>query len=107
MLKPGGRLLVSVNHPGAYAIVYPEADYFAVTKYSEDYTFDGQSDVADLLAPTTARHDGCLHRRRASSRRHRQRATSGAGHPVRRCFPPGLEPGRSFLCFLFFVLEAV
>lgn len=28
--------------PTAYAIVYSEADYFAVTKYSEDYTFDGK-----------------------------------------------------------------
>lgn len=42
VLKPGGRLMVSVNHPSAYAIEYPEADYFAVTKYSEDYTFDGK-----------------------------------------------------------------
>lgn len=32
-------------HPSVYAIVYPEADYFALTKYSEEYTFDGQSAV--------------------------------------------------------------
>ena len=31
VLKPGGRLIVSVNHPAAYAIVYPDADYFALT----------------------------------------------------------------------------
>ena len=43
VLKPGGRLILSVNHPAAYAIVYPEADYFAVTRYSEDYIFDGQT----------------------------------------------------------------
>ena len=41
VLKPGGRLMVSVNHPSAYAIVYPQADYFAVTTYSEEYTFGG------------------------------------------------------------------
>ncbi len=35
VLEPGGRLLVSVNHPSAYAIVYPEANCFAVTRYSE------------------------------------------------------------------------
>ncbi len=43
MLRPGGRLILSVNHPSAYAIVYPEADYFAVTKYSEDYLMDGRT----------------------------------------------------------------
>ena len=26
VLKPGGRLLVVVNHPTAYAVVYPDAD---------------------------------------------------------------------------------
>lgn len=31
VLKPGGRLFVAVNHPAAYAIGYPEADYFALT----------------------------------------------------------------------------
>ncbi len=45
VLKSGGRLIVSVNHPAAYAIVYPDAEYFALTKYSEEYTFDGQSAV--------------------------------------------------------------
>lgn len=39
VLKPGGRLLVSIIHPVVYAIVYPEADYFALTQYSEDYDF--------------------------------------------------------------------
>ncbi len=94
-----------MNHPSAYAIVYPEADYFAVTKYSEDYVFDGQTDVADLLAPTTARHDGCLYCRRVPHR-YRQRATSGAGHSSGGA-SPGLEEGKSFMCFLFFVLDAV
>ncbi|WP_238695362.1 class I SAM-dependent methyltransferase [Ornithinimicrobium flavum] len=45
VLRPGGRLLVSVNHPGAYTIVYPQADYFSVTQYTEDYTFDGRAAV--------------------------------------------------------------
>jgi SAM-dependent methyltransferase len=43
VLKPGGRLILSVNHPSAYAIVYPEANYFALTKYSEDYLMDAQT----------------------------------------------------------------
>ncbi len=43
VLKPGGRLLVSIIRPAVYAIVYPDADYFAVTRYSEDYTFEGRT----------------------------------------------------------------
>jgi SAM-dependent methyltransferase len=43
VLKPGGRLILSVNHPVIFPVVYPEADYFAVTKYSEDYLMDGQT----------------------------------------------------------------
>ena len=36
VLEPGGRLVVSIIHPTVYAVVYPEADYFALTQYSED-----------------------------------------------------------------------
>jgi SAM-dependent methyltransferase len=43
VLRPGGRLLVSIIHPGIYPIVYPKADYFALTRYSEDYEFDGRT----------------------------------------------------------------
>src|SRR4051794_29256566 len=39
VLRPGGRLVVSIIHPTVYAVVYPEADYFALTRYSEDYDF--------------------------------------------------------------------
>ncbi len=39
MLEPGGRLIVAIIHPTVYAVVYPEADYFALTQYSEDYDF--------------------------------------------------------------------
>lgn len=42
VLKLGGRLILSVNHPVIFPVVYPDADYFAVTKYSEDYIMDGQ-----------------------------------------------------------------
>lgn len=105
VVRPGGRLLVSVNHPAAYAIVHPDGDYFAVTRYSEDYTFDGE--VVWLTfwhRPLHAMAD----------------AFAAAGFRIRTVsepppapdtppdlLPPGLEPGRSFMCFLFFVLEAV
>jgi ubiquinone/menaquinone biosynthesis C-methylase UbiE len=38
VLKPGGRLMLSVNHPIMYKLADPDADYFASTQYSEEYT---------------------------------------------------------------------
>jgi SAM-dependent methyltransferase len=105
VLKPGGRLIVSVNHPAAYAIVYPEADYFAPTRYSEDYTFDGHNAVLTFWhRPLHAMAD----------------AFAAAGFRIATIsepplaqdipsdlLPPGLEEGQRFLCFLFFVLAPV
>jgi SAM-dependent methyltransferase len=105
VLRPGGRLMVSVNHPCAYAIVYPEADYFAVTKYSEDYTFDGQVTWLTFWhRPLHAMTD----------------AFTAAGFGITavsepppapdtppEVLPPGLEEGQSFICFLFFALRAL
>ncbi|WP_051837945.1 class I SAM-dependent methyltransferase [Streptomyces sp. NRRL F-2580] len=44
VLKPGGRLIASVDHPFvAYTIQDPRPDYFATTSYAFDWTFGGQS----------------------------------------------------------------
>jgi SAM-dependent methyltransferase len=44
VLRPGGRLIASVDHPFvAYTIEDPRPDYFATTSYTFDWTFDGQS----------------------------------------------------------------
>ncbi len=111
VLKPGGRLILSVNHPSVYAIVYasqrsvyPEANYFALTKYSEEYTFDGQSAVLTFWhRPLHAMTDAFA----AAG----FRIATVSEPPPASDTPPGLLPsnveGRSFLCFLFFVLEAV
>jgi len=47
VLKPGGRLILSVNHPIFYKQTDPSADYFAITQYSQEqeHTFNGQSTV--------------------------------------------------------------
>ena len=105
VLRPGGRLMVSVNHPSAYAIVYPEADYFAVTEYSEDYTFDG--DVTWLTfwhRPLHAMTDAFA---AAGFRITTVSEPPPAPDTPPEVLPPGLEEGRSFMCFLFFVLEAI
>jgi SAM-dependent methyltransferase len=44
VLRPGGRLIASVDHPFvAYTIHDPRPDYFATTSYSFDWTLNGQS----------------------------------------------------------------
>jgi hypothetical protein len=45
VLTPGGRLILSVNHPIIYKLIDSTADYFAITQHSEEYTFSGQSAV--------------------------------------------------------------
>lgn len=102
VLRTGGRLVVSIIHPTVYALVYPKADYFALTQYSEDYTFEGQTawmtywhrPLQDVV-----------------------NAFIGAGFsilevtepPPAAGTPSELLPaadGRSFLCFLFLALQA-
>ena len=105
VLKPGGRLIVSVNHPAAYAIVYPDADYFALTRYSEDYEFDGQTVWLTFWhRPLHAMADSFA---AAGFRITTISEPPPAADTPPELLPPGLEPGRSFMCFLFFVLEAV
>ncbi len=103
VLKPGGRLILSVIHPSVYAIVYPDADYFALTRYSEDYTMDGQSAVLTYWhRPLHAVTDAFG---AAGFRLTTLSEPPPAPDTPPELLPPDLEEGRSFLCFLFFVLE--
>ncbi|MFY1595132.1 class I SAM-dependent methyltransferase [Micromonospora sp. WMMD737] len=103
VLKPGGRLILSVIHPAVYAIAYPKADYFALTKYSEDYVMGGRTvwltywhrplhAIADAFAAAGFRI-----------------ATISEPPPApdtpAELLPPDMNSG-SFICFLFFVLES-
>jgi ubiquinone/menaquinone biosynthesis C-methylase UbiE len=102
VLRPAGRLVVSVIHPTVYAIVYPDADYFALTQYSEDYDF-GEGTVwmtywhrplQDVVNSfITAGFD----------------ITALTEPPPAADTPAELLPtddGRSFICFLFVELRA-
>ena len=42
VLKPGGRLILSVNHPLVRVFTHPDEDYFATRSYSEEYHFAGE-----------------------------------------------------------------
>lgn len=105
VLRPGGRLMVSVNHPVGYAIVYPDADYFAVAQYSEDYVMDGQTVWLTFWhRPLHAMTDAFT---AAGFRIVTVSEPPPAPDTPRELLPPGMEEGTSFMCFLFFVLEAV
>ncbi|MER5705439.1 class I SAM-dependent methyltransferase [Micromonospora sp. NPDC002296] len=103
VLKPGGRLMLSVNHPAGYAIEYSEADYFALTEYSEDYVLNGQTVWLTFWhRPLHAMTD----------------AFAAAGFRIATISEPPPSPetpaellppvkgSGSFMCFLFFVLES-
>ncbi|MBV1849985.1 class I SAM-dependent methyltransferase [Catellatospora tritici] len=105
VLKPGGRLLLSVNHPRILESSDPSADYFSVTQYSDEYTFkDGQRAVLTFWhRPLHAMTD----------------AFTAAGFRIaviseppfspdtpRELLPPQLGDRTAFICFIFFVLDA-
>ena len=109
VLVPGGRLIVAVNHPFAYRLQHPEADYFAITKWSEEHTFSGQS------ATLTYWHRP-LHAMTSAFTEAGFRVAVVSEPPpapsARERFPEVFaevfkDPSNTaFLCFLFFVLEA-
>lgn len=103
-MRPGGRLILSVNHPAVYKIFNPNVDYFALTQYSEEFTFgDGSSAVLTfwhrpLQAMTTAFTDAGF------------RLAVLSEPPYALTTPHELVSDfgerSSFLSFIFFVLEA-
>jgi ubiquinone/menaquinone biosynthesis C-methylase UbiE len=101
VLRPGGRLTVSVIHPMVYAIVYPDADYFALTRYSEDY------DYGDETVWMTYWHRPLQDVLNAFIEAgFRIRAVTEP--PPAEDTPAELLPhadGRAFICFLFLELE--
>ncbi|MEN8704516.1 MAG: class I SAM-dependent methyltransferase [Nocardioides marinisabuli] len=102
VLRPDGRLTVSIIHPMIYAIVYPEADYFALTRYSEDY------DYGDRTVWMTYWHRPLGEVVSAFLRAGFQ-VRAMTEPPPAADTPPELLPqpdGRPFICFLFLELEA-
>jgi SAM-dependent methyltransferase len=104
VLRPGGRLLLSVNHPRILESSDPEADYFSVTEYSEEYTFDGQSAVLTYWhRPLHAMSDAFTE---AGFRIAVISEPPFSPDTPRDLLPPDIGGRTAFICFLFFVLEA-
>ncbi|WP_255495355.1 class I SAM-dependent methyltransferase [Nocardia sp. GTS18] len=106
VLKPGGRLIMSVNHPLVFKLLYRDADYFATVKHSDEYTFNGQKAVLTYWhRPLHAMTDAFAMAGFRTTVISEPPPAPGA----RELFPDALAKSTSgaFLSFLFFVLEAV
>lgn len=104
VLTLGGRLLISVNHPGAFPITNPDLEYFGVTKYTEDYEFAGKSvDLTFYHRPLSAMASAFAEAGFRIVGIHEPPADPETPAEV---LPEGLEPGGKFIGFLFFELEA-
>jgi ubiquinone/menaquinone biosynthesis C-methylase UbiE len=109
ILKPGGRLIVAVDHPFAVAIQQREAghkrDYFATYNWSEEWTHGGHTaQMSFWTRPLHAMTDAFT----AAGFRIAVVSEPPPAPGARELFPDRLPdtPSGAFLCFLFFVLEA-
>ncbi|MER5890214.1 class I SAM-dependent methyltransferase [Streptomyces sp. NPDC001941] len=109
VLKPGGRLIVSVDHPFAVHLMHREAGredaypYFDTTNWSAEWTMGGRSALMSLwhrpLHAMTEAFTGAGFRIEVI-------AEPEPGPAARELFPEAVAAKPRFLCFLFFVLRA-
>ncbi|MFV5995265.1 class I SAM-dependent methyltransferase [Streptomyces sp. NPDC056231] len=104
VLRPGGRLIVSVDHPFvAYTHQDPRPNYFATTSYGIDWTFNGQSVPMRLWRkPMHAMAESFT----TAGFRFSAISEPQPDPAARELFPDGFHDLSSQPCFLFFVLEA-
>ncbi len=108
VLRPGGRLIVSVNHPFAENLWHREAglepNYFATYNYATEWTVDGQSAVLRFWTrPLHAMTDAF------TAAGFRISVISEPAVPPdtpRELLPGKVADNPRLLCFLFFVLQA-
>jgi SAM-dependent methyltransferase len=105
VLKPGGRLILSVEHPViAYMIQEPLPNYLATNSYSFDWTFNGRSvPMTFWRRPLHAMTD-------AFASAGFRLSLISEPHPdpaARELFPDDFEALSTQPNFLFFVIEAV
>lgn len=104
VVKPGGRLIMSVNHPSVFKILDPANDYFATVQWSYDCDFAGQKVVlTNWHRPLHAMTDAFT----AAGFRISVISEPSPAPAAAELFPAETAAASRFLCFLFFVLEAV
>jgi SAM-dependent methyltransferase len=110
VLRTGGRLIVSVDHPFVTNMAHREAglepDYFETYSYADEWTLDGQTALlrfwARPLHAMTAAFTAAGFRIAVISE------PAPAPDTPRELLPESIanRPSGAFLCFLFFVLHA-
>lgn len=103
VLRPGGRLIASVDHPFvAYTNQEPRPDYFASTTYSFDWTFGGQTATMTFWRkPLHAMTDAFT----AAGFRLTALVEPQPDPAARELFPDTFDALATKTCFLFFVVE--
>jgi SAM-dependent methyltransferase len=108
VLKPGGRLIVSVNHPFGENLWHREAglepDYFATYNYVVEWTVDGQTALLRFWTRPLHAMTGAF--TAAGFRISVISEPDVAPDTPRQLLPDDIAHRRRFLCFLFFVLYA-
>ena len=107
VLRPGGRLIVSVDHPFAVNIMHREAgrkpDYFATYNHTAEWTMGGQTALMTFWhRPLHAMTDAFT----AAGFRIMVISEPEPAPAARELFPDELAAMPRFLCFLFFLLQA-
>lgn len=104
VLKPGGRLVASVQHPFVdYAIQDPRPDYFATTSYTVEWEFNGHSfPMKFWRRPLHAMTDAFT-----TAGFHLSVISEPQPDPAaRELFGDDFHDLSTKMCFLFFIVEA-
>ncbi|GAA2135711.1 class I SAM-dependent methyltransferase [Actinomadura napierensis] len=104
VLRPGGRLIASVDHPFvAYTISEPRPDYFATTGYAFEWMLNGRLvPMKFWRKPLHAMTDAFT----AAGFRLAAISEPQPDPAARELFPDDVHDLATRPCFLFFVLEA-
>jgi SAM-dependent methyltransferase len=104
VLRPGGRLIMAVNHPLLHKLIRPESDYFATSKWDDEYVFNDQKVVLTFWHRSPHEMTDVF---AAAGFRTAVISEPPFAPEARELFPGELEkfPSGAFLGFLFFVLE--
>ncbi|MEU9455866.1 class I SAM-dependent methyltransferase [Streptomyces sp. NPDC048277] len=109
VLKPGGRLIASVDHPFAINLMHrqegraAEYNYFDTTNWTEEWTMGGQTALMSLWhRPLHAMIDAFT----AAGFRITVISEPEPDPAAAELFPDVIADKPRFLCFLFFVLRA-
>ena len=104
VLKPGGRLIMSVNHPILYPFNHRGKDYFQLTQYTDEVTFKGKP--AELTYWHRPLHDTMTALISAGFAIERVWEPPYAKDAPEDVIPEALRERDAFLSFLFFSLRS-